>query len=204
MQIHSYWYGKRLLDITIASCALVLLSPLLLLTAVAIRLESRGPAIFAQTRVGRHGRLFRFYKFRSMVVHAEALKPNLISENESADGVTFKMRRDPRITRVGAFIRRFSIDELPQIWNVLRGDMSIVGPRPPVPNEVAEYSYTQRKRLDALPGLTCLWQVAGRSDIPFIRQVELDLEYIHTQSLWQDLRIMLATIPAVASGRGAY
>jgi lipopolysaccharide/colanic/teichoic acid biosynthesis glycosyltransferase len=191
-------------DVVTAICALVLLSPLLILAAVAIRLESKGPIIFSQTRVGRHGRLFRFYKFRSMVVDAESRKASLMTENESTDGVTFKMRRDPRITRVGAFIRRYSIDELPQIWNVLLGDMSIVGPRPPVPNEVAEYTYEQRRRLDALPGLTCLWQIAGRSDVPFKRQVELDLEYIHTQSLSRDLRIILATFPAVVSGRGAY
>jgi lipopolysaccharide/colanic/teichoic acid biosynthesis glycosyltransferase len=139
-----------------------------------------------------------------MVMNADKIKDQLLEENESKDGVIFKMKKDPRVTKVGRFIRRFSIDELPQLVNVLKGDMSLVGPRPPLPREVAEYNLEDRKRLHVTPGITCLWQVGGRSDIPFSEQVELDKQYIQSKSLWQDIKILIKTIPAVISGKGAY
>jgi exopolysaccharide biosynthesis polyprenyl glycosylphosphotransferase len=195
---------KRLLDIVVALAAVVLLAPLLLLTILAIKLEDPGPALFVQRRVGQGGRVFPMYKFRSMVVNAEALKAALAQANESGAGVLFKMRNDPRVTRVGRIIRKLSIDELPQIFNVLRGDMSIVGPRPALPREVEQYSQEERVRLGIKPGITCLWQIGGRSDIDFHGQVRLDLQYIRSQSLWQDLQIILKTIPVVLLGKGAY
>jgi len=195
---------KRFLDIILALIATVILSPVFIITAVAIFFESPGPIFFAQVRVGKDGRHFRFFKFRSMVINAEALKTQLAAQNESADGVIFKMKNDPRVTRVGRFIRRFSIDELPQLFNVLIGDMSMVGPRPPVPREVALYTLDDRKRLHVKPGITCIWQVSGRSNIPFKQQVALDKKYIRSKSLLGDFIILLMTIPAVLSGRGAY
>ena len=196
--------GKRVLD-TIASGAAILgLSPVLIFTALAIRVESPGPVIFRQQRIGRDGRPFTMLKFRSMFVDAEARKAALLADNEMAGGVIFKMKHDPRVTRVGRFIRRTSIDELPQLFNVLRGDMSLVGPRPPLPSEVAQYTLKDRGRLGAAPGITCIWQVSGRSEIPFPQQVEMDLEYIHSQSLAEDVRLLLKTVPALVRGRGAY
>lgn len=195
---------KRTIDIVGALMALVCFSPILIITAIAIKTTSRGPIFFAQTRVGRYGRHFKFWKFRSMCIDAEARKAELADQNESAHGVIFKMKQDPRITKVGRFIRKFSIDELPQFWNVLRGDMSLVGPRPPVPSEVAQYTLEDRKRLNVIPGLTCLWQISGRSDIPFHEQVRLDAEYIRTRGFWNDLKILLKTPAAIISGRGAY
>ena len=202
--LRSLFLFKRLLDILGATVGLLLLSPLFLAVGLAIVVEDGWPVLFAQTRVGQYGRIFKFYKFRSMVRNAEKLKDTLVQQNESGDGVIFKMKRDPRITRVGRFIRRFSIDEMPQFVNVLLGDLALVGPRPPVPREVAEYTLEERKRLHAKPGLTCLWQIQGRSEIPFKEQVRLDLQYIHSQSLWKDIVIMLKTVPAVLFGRGAY
>ncbi len=157
-----------------------------------------------QVRIGQYGRSFCFFKFRSMYIDAEQRKQELMAQNESADGVIFKMKNDPRITPIGRFIRKTSMDELPQFLNVLFGDMSLVGPRPPVPSEVKEYSIEARKRLNVKPGLTCLWQVSGRSDIPFKEQVKLDKEYISSRSLKSDFLILLKTIPAILSGRGAY
>ncbi len=200
----SLFVFKRVLDIIGAAAGLLLLSPLLIGVSVAILLEDGWPLFFAQTRVGQYGRLFKFYKFRSMVRNAEALKATLAAQNESGDGVIFKMKQDPRITRVGRFIRRFSIDEMPQFVNVLLGDLALVGPRPPVPREVAQYTLEDRKRLHAKPGLTCLWQIQGRSEIPFKEQVRLDMQYIHSQSLWKDIVILVQTVPAVLLGRGAY
>jgi lipopolysaccharide/colanic/teichoic acid biosynthesis glycosyltransferase len=150
------------------------------------------------------GRLFQMYKFRSMRSGAERLAQGLAANNEMAGGVTFKMRDDPRTTAVGRVLRRGSIDELPQLWNVIKGEMSLVGPRPPLPSEVAKYSLAERRRLDVTPGITCIWQVSGRSEIPFDRQVELDVAYIESQSLSVDLKLLLKTIPAVLMGRGAY
>ena len=202
--VWSAYAVKRVIDIVVASVAVLILSPVFGVTYLAIRLTSRGPAFFSQTRVGRDGRHFDFYKFRSMYVDAEQRKDALLAQNESTGGVIFKMKNDPRITPVGRFIRKFSIDELPQLWNVLKGDMTLVGPRPPVPREVALYSLEERKRLNVIPGITCLWQVSGRSDIPFQEQVRLDKEYIRTHGVWNDFKILLRTIPAIISGKGAY
>ena len=195
---------KRALDIAGSLAGMILLSPVFLAIALAVKLSSPGPVIFSQVRVGRYGRHFRFYKFRSMRTDAEALKAELMDKNESKDGVIFKMKDDPRITKVGKFLRRTSLDELPQLWNVFIGDMSLVGPRPPVPSEVSEYTLEDRKRLDVIPGITCLWQIKGRSDIPFNEQVQLDKEYILAPSVWKDFLILLKTIPAILGGKGAY
>lgn len=195
---------KRVLDILLAGLALICLLPLMALIALTIKLTSRGPVFFVQVRVGRFGRHFRFYKFRSMYMDAEQRKNELLKRNESADGVIFKMKKDPRITPAGRILRKTSMDELPQLFNVLLGDMSLVGPRPPLPQEVMKYSLEDRKRLNVIPGLTCLWQISGRSDIPFNRQVELDKEYIHSRGIRKDLVILLKTVPAILTGRGAY
>lgn len=195
---------KRAMDIGGGMTGLLLLAPLFLLIALCIMLEDGRPVLFRQVRVGRHGNLFRMCKFRSMFRDAEVRLKALQQANESRDGVTFKMRRDPRVTRVGRFIRKASIDELPQLWNVLRGEMSLVGPRPPIPGEVAQYTLADRRRLDVKPGITCLWQVSGRSSIPFKQQVQLDVQYIESQSLLLDIVLLLKTIPAVLTGRGAY
>jgi lipopolysaccharide/colanic/teichoic acid biosynthesis glycosyltransferase len=202
--VHGANLLKRLLDIVVAIAMLVAFSSLFLVVALCIKLTDGGPVLFWQTRVGKWGREFRFPKFRSMVANAEQLKDRLLAENQHADVKTFKMKRDPRITWIGRIIRKLSIDELPQLWCVLRGDMSLVGPRPPVPREVALYTLADRRRLDVTPGLTCIWQVSGRSDIPFPQQVELDVQYIHSRSLLTDLRILVMTVPAVLLGKGAY
>jgi lipopolysaccharide/colanic/teichoic acid biosynthesis glycosyltransferase len=198
------YFIKRLFDFTVACILLILLSPLLLIIAFLIKITSPGPAIFTQVRVGKDGRHFKFYKFRSMRRGAEETKEELEERNESPDGVLFKLKRDPRVTFIGRVIRKFSIDELPQLFNVLTDDMSLVGPRPPLPSEVAKYTLEERKRLHIKPGITCLWQISGRSDISFMEQVELDKQYISSRSLWKDLVILLRTIPAVFTGRGAY
>lgn len=195
---------KTVVDVTCASLGILVLSPVFLVCAAVIRLESPGPVIFKQKRIGRDGRPFNFYKFRSMYIDAEQRRQELLKANESKDGVIFKMQKDPRVTRFGRFIRKFSIDELPQLFNVVVGDMSLVGPRPPLPSEVAEYTLEDRKRLTVKPGITCIWQVSGRSDIPFRQQVALDKEYIMSRSLWRDLWILLKTVPAVLTGKGAY
>ena len=195
---------KRLMDIVLSAVGMLLLSPVYLAIAVAVKLSSPGPVFFVQTRVGRYGRHFKFYKFRSMRQDAESQKAALMARNESKDGVIFKMKDDPRITKVGRFLRRTSLDELPQLWNVFIGDMSLVGPRPPVPSEVLEYTLEDRKRLDVIPGITCLWQIKGRSEIPFNEQVRLDKEYILAPSVWKDIVILFKTIPAILGGRGAY
>jgi exopolysaccharide biosynthesis polyprenyl glycosylphosphotransferase len=193
---------KRLFDVAASSAALAALAPLMLSVAVVIKLSSRGPVLFKQQRVGRHGRPFHMLKFRSMVVNAEELKAKLMALNEQA-GPVFKMKRDPRITPIGRFIRKFSIDELPQLINVLRGEMSLVGPRPPVPSEVARYEAWQRRRLSVRPGLTCVWQVSGRNEISFEEWMYLDMQYIDHWSLAQDFELILRTVPVVLTGRGA-
>jgi exopolysaccharide biosynthesis polyprenyl glycosylphosphotransferase len=195
---------KRLLDIFASAVLLVLLSPLFLGVALAIHNDSPGPVFFQQTRVGRWGKLFSMWKFRSMYIDAEARKQELQKLNEMDGGVLFKMKDDPRITKIGRLIRKASIDELPQLWNVFKGNMSLVGPRPALPSEVNQYSLVERRRLDVTPGITCIWQVSGRSDIPFDKQVGLDVEYIESQSFWLDIKLLLLTIPAVVLGRGAY
>ena len=195
---------KRALDVVASAILLVLLMPVFLAVAVAIHLEDPGPILFKQTRVGRWGSLFTMWKFRSMYTDAEERKKDLMAQNEMQGGVIFKMKDDPRVTKVGRVIRKTSIDELPQLWNVLKGEMSLVGPRPPVPQEVNEYSLSDRRRLEVIPGITCIWQVSGRSDIPFDQQVELDVEYIESQSFWTDVKILLKTVPALLFGTGAY
>lgn len=195
---------KRIVDIIGSVALAIVLMPFFLLVMALIRLDSPGPIFFAQQRVGRHGRLFKMYKFRSMYIDAEERKAALMIDNEMEGGVIFKMKDDPRITRVGKYIRRGSIDELPQLWNVFKGEMSLVGPRPPLPAEVAEYSLEDRRRLEVVPGITCIWQVSGRSEIPFDQQVELDVAYIESQSLWLDVKLLLRTVPAVLLGKGAY
>ncbi len=196
--------AKRGFDMIIASLALMSLSPLMLMTALAIRLESEGPILFNQIRIGKDGKPFQFWKFRSMYIDAEDRKKALMESNEMQGGVLFKMRKDPRITRVGRIIRKTSIDELPQLWNVITGDMSLVGPRPCLPGEADKYSSNDRYRLSGTPGITCIWQISGRSDIPFEQQVKMDLEYINKSSIRNDILILLKTIPAVITGRGAY
>ncbi|MER3475029.1 MAG: glycosyl transferase [Armatimonadota bacterium] len=198
-----YRIAKRVLDVMVASIALVLLAPLMLLIALAIKLDSPGPVLFRQVRIGRGGKPFWFFKFRSMVKNAEQMKRELIPKNEVRGGPVFKMRNDPRITRVGRFLRRYSLDELPQLIHVLHGEMSLVGPRPPLPSEVVSYGEWELRRLSVTPGLTCLWQISGRSDIGFHEWVELDHIYIDTMSFWTDLKILLFTVPAVITGKGA-
>ncbi|RME82295.1 MAG: sugar transferase [Caldilineae bacterium] len=194
---------KRLVDVTITLLAMIIALPLMGIIALAIKLDSPGPAIFVQERVGRNGVIFKTYKFRSMVSEAEALRPALAELNE-ADGPLFKIRDDPRMTRVGRILRRFSLDELPQMFNVLRGDMSVVGPRPALPEEVAAYEPWHRKRLEVLPGITGLWQVSGRSNLSFDEMVLLDIYYVENWSLSLDISIILRTLPKVLMGEGAY
>jgi lipopolysaccharide/colanic/teichoic acid biosynthesis glycosyltransferase len=208
--VNGAWVTKRTLDLVIASVALVIALPIFALIALLVKLDG-GPVFFRQTRIGYLGREFGMLKFRSMGVNAEAKLAELLAQNEKAQGITFKMKNDPRVTRVGRFIRRASIDELPQLWNVLTGDMSIVGPRPPLPREVALYSMEDRKRLLAIPGITCLWQVGerhggtfeigDRNRIDFDEQVALDIRYIENQSAPTDLWIMLKTLPAMLLGK---
>jgi exopolysaccharide biosynthesis WecB/TagA/CpsF family protein len=195
--------SKRAIDVAGAAAALLALSPVFLAAALAIRAESPGPVLFHQTRVGMNGRRFKIWKFRSMYIDAEARRQALLA-NSDRDGAHFKMKNDPRITRVGRLIRRLSIDELPQLWNVLNGTMSLVGPRPNLESEVRQYKLYELGRLAVRPGITCFWQVSGRAELPWERQVELDLDYIHQRSLKTDLTLMLKTIPAVLGGRGAY
>lgn len=193
---------KRLLDVAVSFVALVLASPLMLLAALAVRLTSPGPAFFVQRRTGLNGRPFSLYKFRSMYVDAEKRRRELETRNEMS-GPVFKLRDDPRITPVGAWLRRTSVDELPQLWNVLRGEMSLVGPRPPLPEEVSRYQRWQRRRLSMKPGITCLWQVTGRNRIGFEEWMKLDLAYIDNWSLKLDFKILLQTVPAILTARGA-
>jgi exopolysaccharide biosynthesis polyprenyl glycosylphosphotransferase len=194
---------KRAFDLAGSVAFLIAFSPLYLLLALLVKLEDGGPVLFTQTRVGRHGQEFLMYKFRSMRLNAEAELQKLLAGNQHAEGVTFKMKNDPRITRVGRWLRRFSLDELPQFVNVFKGEMSIVGPRPPTRREVALYSLADRRRLAVKPGLTCIWQVSGRSNIDFSGQVRLDVQYIETAGLWLDIRILFRTVHAVLGGNGA-
>ena len=195
---------KRSIDLLGAGLGLLLLLPLLIPVAVGIKVTSPGPLFYSQVRVGHRGKLFRMWKFRSMYIDADARKAALMEQNESSDGVIFKMKKDPRITPIGRIIRRLSIDELPQLYNVLIGDMSLVGPRPALEAEVAQYPVLARARLEAMPGLTGLWQISGRSDLPFDKQVLLDTAYVNQQSAMNDVKLIAKTIPAVVSGKGAY
>jgi lipopolysaccharide/colanic/teichoic acid biosynthesis glycosyltransferase len=193
---------KRLVDVAGASAGLLLLAPLLALVAVAIKATSPGPALFRQRRLGLGGKPFTMYKFRTMVVAAEQQQEKLMALNEQ-QGPVFKIRNDPRITPLGRLLRSTSIDELPQLWNVLRGEMSLVGPRPPLDKEVRQYQHWQGRRLDVTPGLTCFWQVEGRSTIGFTEWMRLDIRYIRSRSLRQDIELLLRTVPAVLFRRGA-
>ena len=195
-------FAKRVADIVVSALALIVLSPLMLALAILVRLTSPGPILYRQTRCGLNGRRFTLYKFRSMVANADKLRAELDGLNE-VEGPAFKMKNDPRCTPLGRWLRKFSLDELPQLWNVLIGEMSFVGPRPPLPQEVERYAPWQRRRLRMRPGLTCLWTLEGRNRLSFDRLVQFDLAYIDNWSLWLDLKIFLKTIPHVALGRGA-
>lgn len=194
---------KRAFDFVSGLAALLITSPLFLLIAIMIKLEDRGPVFFRQTRIGAHGTSFKIWKFRSMVVDAEARLATIKADSER-EGVCFKMKRDPRVTLVGSWLRRFSLDELPQLLNIVEGTMSVVGPRPALPSEVLTYDHWSRKRISGAPGLTCTWQVSGRADIPFDGQVKLDVDYLRSRSMLQDLLLIARTIPAVLTARGAY
>ena len=194
---------KRLMDVVFSTIGLIVLSPIMLIVAVAIKLEDiKGPILFSQERVGYLGKTFKMYKFRSMYVDAEQRLQELQHLNEQT-GPVFKIKDDPRITKVGKFIRKTSLDELPQLVNVLRGDMSIVGPRPALPREVKQYNAHQKQRLLVKPGITCIWQVSGRNNIGFDEWVELDIEYIKTRKLWLDIKLILLTIPAMLGDENA-
>ncbi len=209
--VNTAFFVKRALDITVSALAILLLLPVFLGIALLVKLDG-GPVFFPQTRIGLNGRGFRMLKFRSMCVDAEARLSALLAQNEKASGITFKMKDDPRITRMGRLLRKSSLDELPQFWNVLCGDMSLVGPRPPVPREVALYSQSDRRRLLVKPGITCLWQVGerrgglfeigDRNAIDFPEQVRLDLRYIESQSVAKDFWLLAKTVPAILFGKG--
>lgn len=198
-----YEFAKRVFDVVSSLLALIVFSPLMGITALAIKLEDGGSPIFAQTRVGKDGKFFRMYKFRSMCEDAEKKLKELQDRNE-ADGLAFKMSNDPRVTRVGAFIRKTSIDELPQLFNIFKGNMSVVGPRPPLGYEVMQYDDYQMQRLSVKPGLTCYWQCSGRSDVSFDEWMDLDIKYINERGFLKDIEIIFRTIPAVLFHKGAY
>ena len=198
-----YLILKRLMDIVGASLGLLLASPIMLIVAILIKLEDpKGPIIFSQVRNGVYPKTFKMYKFRSMYIDAEERLQELMHLNEQS-GPAFKIKDDPRITKIGKFIRKTSLDELPQLFNVLKGDMSLVGPRPAIPREVEQYTAYQKQRLFVKPGLTCIWQVSGRNNIEFDQWVELDIEYIKTRSLWLDIKLILLTIPALLGDENA-
>ncbi len=198
-----YLFLKRLIDIIGASLGLILASPIMLIVAILIKLEDpKGPIFFSQVRNGAYPTTFKMYKFRSMYIDAEERLQELMHLNEQS-GPAFKIKDDPRITKVGKFIRKTSLDELPQLFNVLKGDMSLVGPRPAIPREVEQYTAYQKQRLFVKPGLTCIWQVSGRNNIGFDEWVELDIEYIKTRNLWIDIKLILLTIPAMLGDENA-
>jgi lipopolysaccharide/colanic/teichoic acid biosynthesis glycosyltransferase len=194
---------KRGFDIFASGLALIFLAPLFALIAILVKIEDRGPVFFLQTRVGRFGREFKMFKIRSMCLDAEQRLKEILEKNHHKEGVTFKLKDDPRITRVGKWLRKFSLDELPQLYNVFKGEMSLVGPRPPLPREVSKYSLAHRRRLAVKPGITCIWQISGRAEIDFSGQVQLDVDYIESQGFWVDVKILAKTVPAVLSGKGA-
>jgi len=208
-RLHASWLCgggtavKRGLDLVASGLTLIVLAPLFALIAILVKIEDGGPIFFRQIRVGQFGREFKMYKIRSMCLDAEQRLKELMEKNHHKEGVTFKLKDDPRITRVGKWLRKFSLDELPQLYNVFIGDMSLVGPRPPLPREVSKYSLVHRRRLAVKPGITCIWQVSGRANIDFSGQVQLDVDYIETQGFWVDVKILAKTVPAVLSGKGA-
>ncbi len=199
----AYLKLKRGMDILLSAAALVFLAPVFLFTALAIKLEDGGPVLFCQYRAGKDMKPFKIYKFRSMLVNADAKMPEMMKDNEQT-GHAFKIKNDPRITRVGKFIRKFSIDELPQLINIIKGDMSIVGPRPILTFQMEECSGYERQRLVVQPGLTCYWQIGGRANIGWKEWIEMDLDYIEDMSLWTDIKIIARTVPAVFDREGAY
>ena len=199
----AYLKLKRGMDILLSAAALVFLAPVFHFTALAIKLEDGGPILFCQYRAGKDMKPFKIYKFRSMLVNADAKMPEMMKDNEQT-GHAFKIKNDPRITRVGKFIRKFSIDELPQLINIIKGDMSIVGPRPILTFQMEECSGYERQRLVVQPGLTCYWQIGGRANIGWKDWIEMDLDYIEDMSLWTDIKIIARTVPAVFDREGAY
>jgi exopolysaccharide biosynthesis polyprenyl glycosylphosphotransferase len=202
-QKKQYDFFKHLFDIILSVLAIICLAPILIITAIAIKIDSKGPVLYKQYRVGKSGKQFKMYKFRSMCSDADQRLDALHQFNEKK-GPIFKISKDPRITKIGRIIRKLSIDELPQLINIIRGEMTIVGPRPPLINEAEQYTPYQAQRLSVVPGLTCYWQISGRSNLSFDEWVELDLKYIYERSLLTDLKIILKTIPAVLLGVGAY
>lgn len=197
-----YKVSKRALDVIASFLGLVILSPILLIVAILIKLESKGPAIFAQSRIGLNGEEFKMYKFRSMVQNAEELKEKLAKQNEMS-GPMFKMKNDPRVTKVGKFIRKTSIDELPQLLNILKGDMTLVGPRPSLPKEVQKFEPWMLKRLEVKPGLTCYWQVSGRNNIDFYEWMKLDLKYVNDMGFWLDIKLIFKTVTVLFGDKNA-
>lgn len=197
-----YEVSKRALDVIASFLGLVILSPILLIVAILIKLESKGPAIFSQSRIGLNGKEFKMYKFRSMVQNAEELKEKLAKQNEMS-GPMFKMKNDSRITKVGKFIRKTSIDELPQLLNVLKGDMTLVGPRPSLPREVEKFESWMLKRLEVKPGLTCYWQVSGRNNIDFYEWMKLDLKYANDMNFWLDIKLIFKTVAVLFGDKNA-
>ena len=197
-----YKICKRIIDIIGAGLGLILLSPIIAIVACAVKFTSKGPVFFSQKRVGKNGELFEMYKFRSMVVNAEELKENLEEQNEMS-GPMFKIKDDPRITKVGKFIRKTSIDELPQLWNVLKGDMSLVGPRPSLPKEVEQFDNWMFKRLSVRPGLTCYWQVSGRNNIDFEDWMKLDCKYVDDRNIWIDIKLIFKTVGVLFGDKNA-
>ena len=194
---------KRLIDIVCSFVGILALSPLFIVIAIIIKLTSKGPVFFSQKRVGKYGREFNMYKFRSMVVNAEELKEKLVAQNEMS-GPMFKMKDDPRVTKVGKFIRKTSLDELPQLWNVLKGDMSLVGPRPSLPKEVAQFEDWMHRRLEVKPGLTCYWQVSGRNNIDFEDWMKLDIRYVKERNLWIDIKLIFKTVGVLFGDKNAH
>ncbi|MBU3179823.1 sugar transferase [Clostridium psychrophilum] len=197
-----YFILKRIIDILGALCGLLVISPVMIIVAIWIKIDSKGPVFFAQNRVGRNGKKFVMYKFRSMCTDAEVLLGKLKKENEMS-GPMFKMKDDPRITKVGKFVRKTSIDELPQLFNILKGDMSLVGPRPSLPKEVVQFTSFQKRRLVAKPGLTCYWQVNGRSDVSFEQWMKMDVEYIEDRNTWLDITLIFKTVGVLFGDEGA-
>ena len=198
-----YEISKRAIDIIGAGSGLLLLSPVIAIVACAVKFTSKGPIFFSQKRVGKNGKIFEMYKFRSMVVNAEELKEKLAHQNEMS-GPMFKMKDDPRVTNVGKFIRKTSLDELPQLWNVLKGDMSLVGPRPSLPKEVKQFEKWMYKRLTVKPGLTCYWQVSGRNNIDFEDWMKLDISYVEDRNLWIDIKLIFKTVLVLFGDKNAH
>ena len=204
LRVQFYPKIKRLLDIIISALLLILLMPIFLITSICIKCTDFGPILYWQKRIGYKGKLFNFPKFRSMIMNADSKKQAIAHKSHHQSSITFKMKNDPRVTWIGKYIRKLSIDEFPQFYSVLIGDMTLIGPRPCLPKEAAKYTLTERQRLESQPGLSCIWQISGRADIPFDQQFLMDIDYINNRSLSLDFKILVLTIPAVVFGKGAY